>query len=71
MVLGMTRDELFDAFSRFVKSRGDVAGAAEPSVELIDASSADAGAAAPSDAVVADRGQPSRVHAKAKAKKKR
>jgi len=71
MVLGMTRDELFQEFSRFVSSRGEAAqraaaasadGDDEPASELGDE---------PQGAAVVERPQPAKVHAKAKTKKRR
>ena len=73
MVLGMTRDQLFDAFSRFLNARGDVARASTPP----RADVADVAASEPEleveaeDAVVAERAQPAKVHSKAKPKKRR
>src|SRR5215207_2947757 len=70
MVLGMTRDELFDAFSRFLTTRATAkpiadVGADDGADDAVDDDSAEAG-------VVADRGvQPAKVHAKAKPKKRR
>jgi DNA-binding NtrC family response regulator len=71
-VMGMTRDELFDAFSRFlaarsdsprVPQRADLADAAAPAdVDVEDTTG---------DAVVAERAQPAKAHAKAKTKKRR
>ena len=70
MVLGMTRDELFEAFSRFVTTRVE-AKTAPASVAEAAADEADDGAE-PEEGVVADRGQsPSKAHAKAKTKKRR
>jgi hypothetical protein len=69
----MTREELFDEFSRFLSARSDVARAsASPREDL----AADGVASVPDvdeeaeDAVV-ERAQPAKVHAKAKAKKRR
>ena len=70
MVLGMTRDELFDAFSRFVSARAEPRSAPkvvedDAEAEGPDDDTAEAG-------VIADRGQPAaKVHAKAKPKKRR
>jgi len=72
MVLGMTRDELFDAFSKFVSAR--LESKARPSAT-------DAGAGADPDVdgsddgaegkIIADHAQPAQAHAKAKAVKKK
>ena len=73
MVLGMTRDELFDEFSRFVNARGDVARVSTPP----SANVADGAASAPDldveagGVVVAEHAQPAKVHSKAKPKKRR
>jgi transcriptional regulator with PAS, ATPase and Fis domain len=71
MVLGMTRDELFDAFSRFVTSKAksvdstaQIEASAEPLADVLHDEVS-------TDAVVADRAQPARASAKAKAPKKR
>ena len=71
MVLGMTRDELFDAFSRFVTAKSksaDLEKTSEPDVDVVadDVHDEDT-----NDAVVADRAQPARASAKAKPPKKR
>jgi hypothetical protein len=72
MVLGMTRDELFDAFSKFVSARveskgrppaADAAQGADPDVD-----GSDGGA---EGKVIADHPQPAQAHAKAKAVKKK
>jgi DNA-binding NtrC family response regulator len=72
-VLGMTRDELFDAFSRFLSARSEVARASPvPRQELADTPAPEPEADDDSeDAVVAERQQPAKAHAKAKAKKRR
>ena len=73
MVLGMTRDELFDAFSRFLSSRGDVRRGGSDAPRGVGGCD-DVGAEIddePSDAVVVERAQPAKVHAKAKPKKRR
>jgi hypothetical protein len=71
MVLGMTRDELFDAFSRFVNSRAE-AGRTGAQANLVDVPTSNAGPDdGPGDAIIAERGQPAKVHAKAKPKKRR
>jgi DNA-binding NtrC family response regulator len=71
MVLGMTRDELFHEFSRFLSARGDATRvAAAASADGGDEEASDLGDE-PQDAVVVERAQPSKVHAKAKAKKRR
>jgi len=74
MVLGMTRDELFEEFSRFVNARAGVARVSTPP----GAEVANAGTASEPDldveaegAVVAERSQPAKVHSKAKPKKRR
>jgi hypothetical protein len=74
-VLGMTRDELFDAFSRFVSSRGDVARPSTPPPEplAVDGAAPEPDVeveGAANDAVV-ERAHPAKVHSKAKAKKRR
>jgi hypothetical protein len=71
MVLGMTRDELFDAFSRFVSAKAKSANAATPAEASADAVADDVHDEDPNDAVVADRAQPARASAKAKPPKKR
>jgi transcriptional regulator with PAS, ATPase and Fis domain len=71
MVLGMTRDELFDAFSRFVSAKAksaEVSAATAPSVDAVADVVHDEDS---NDAVVADRAQPARASAKAKPPKKR
>ena len=70
MVLGMTRDELFEAFSRFVNTR--VESKAAPA-DVGEAAMDEAGEdAEPEEGGVADRGQsPAKAHAKAKTKKRR
>src|SRR5215207_6369856 len=71
MVLGMTRDELFDAFSRFISARGQ---AARPAAAASDGDASEPAADPddePQDAVVVERAQPAKVHAKAKTKKRR
>jgi transcriptional regulator with PAS, ATPase and Fis domain len=72
-VLGMTRDELFDAFSRFLSAKSDVARASalpKPDFAVAATSEPDVDEE-PEDAVVAERAQPAKAHAKAKAKKRR
>ena len=69
MVLGMTRDELFDAFSKFVSARGEAArpkATADGAAEVDSERDEELG-----DAVVVERAQPAKVHAKAKSKKRR
>jgi DNA-binding NtrC family response regulator len=70
-VLGMTRDELFEAFSQFVSKHREAPRAvpAVPEVVFVeeDASSDDESG----DAVVAERVQPAKAHAKPKTKKRR
>ena len=70
MVLGMTRDELFEAFSRFVTTRLEAKAA---SAKVAEAPMDEAGEdAEPEEGVIADRGQsPAKAHAKAKTKKRR
>jgi DNA-binding NtrC family response regulator len=71
-VLGMTRDQLFEAFSRFVSARVEAKARAGAAVDA--ASSDDNGADGEDDSggkVVADRAEPAKAHAKAKPKKKR
>jgi hypothetical protein len=66
--MGMTRDELFDAFSRFLAARSDVQRADLAN----DGAAADGDLQATTgDAVVAERAQPAKAHAKAKPKKRR
>src|SRR4029434_6431411 len=73
MVMGMNRDELFEAFSRFLSthtdaartiapSRGDLAGGAAAHAPLDDEAEGE---------VIAERPQPAKANAKAKPKKKR
>jgi transcriptional regulator with PAS, ATPase and Fis domain len=75
-VLGMTRDELFEAFSRFVSTRA-AAQRATPAAAAPEGGGdgGDEGNGEPADEpqglVVADRPQPARAHAKAKTKKRR
>ena len=71
-VLGMTRDQLFEAFSRFVSARVEAKARAGAPVDV--GSSDDNGADGEDDSggkVVADRAEPAKAHAKAKPKKKR
>jgi hypothetical protein len=70
-VLGMTRDELFDAFSRFVSTQREAPRVtpALPDIAAADAVSDDGDE--PGDAIVAERVQPAKAHAKAKPKKRR
>jgi transcriptional regulator with PAS, ATPase and Fis domain len=71
MVLGMTRDELFREFSRFVSARSEAAQrTAVASAEGDDESVADIDDE-PQGAAVVERPQPAKVHAKAKTKKRR
>jgi len=74
MVLGMTRDELFEEFSRFLNARGDVARVSTPPgaevAEAKTASEPDLDVEA-EGAVVAERSQSAKVHSKAKPKKRR
>ena len=72
-VLGMTRDELFREFSRYISTRGDApqqAAAAPAPAAPAEESAADVDDE-PRDAVVVERAQPAKVHAKAKTKKRR
>jgi hypothetical protein len=72
VVMGMTRDELFDEFSRFVSAR--VAAARRTTADASAEDGEEPGADRddePRDAVVVERAQPAKVHAKAKAKKRR
>ena len=71
--MGMTRDELFDEFSRFVSARVEAARrttAADASADDGEEPGANRDDE-PSDAVVVERAQPAKVHAKAKSKKRR
>ena len=71
MVLGMTRDELFDAFSRFLSTRAESKAAPAATVAEAVMDEVDDGAE-PDEGVIADRGQtPAKAHAKAKTKKRR
>jgi DNA-binding NtrC family response regulator len=75
MVLGMTRDDLFEAFSRFVRERANATpagdGAAKDAAAATGTEPGSAGPVKAADAVVVDRGQPAKTHAKAKAKTKK
>jgi len=70
MVLGMTRDELFEAFSRFVTTRLEAKAA---SANVAGAPMDEAGEdAEPEEGVIAARGQsPAKAHAKTKTRKRR
>jgi DNA-binding NtrC family response regulator len=71
MVLGMTRDELFEAFSRFLSTRAESKAAPAATVAEAVIDEVDDGAE-PDEGVIADRGQmPAKAHAKAKTKKRR
>jgi len=74
-VLGMTRDDLFDAFSRFLNSRGDVARASTPPRDPVAVDGAvpepDVEVEGAADDAVVERAHPAKVHSKAKAKKRR
>ena len=73
MVMGMTRDELFDEFSRFVSARVEAARRHDRGGRSADDGDEPAPNRddEPSDAVVVERAQPAKVHAKAKSKKRR
>jgi DNA-binding NtrC family response regulator len=70
MVLGMTRDELFEAFSRFINTR---VAAKQRVVANVDEAPDDDHEAndGAEGAVVAERAQPAKAHAKAKTKKRK
>ena len=72
-VMGMTRDELFDAFSRFLNRRADAARTIAPSRgDLSDGASSHAHVDDEAeDEVIAERAQPTKANAKPKPKKKR
>ena len=71
-VLGMTRDELFDAFSRFVKERADGAPVfVAPRADLADAAASSQIDDESEDAIVVERAQPAKAHSKSKTKKRR
>ena len=71
-VLGMTRDELFDAFSRFVSARTESFRVVTPRADVANGNTSQAEPDdEPGDAIIAERAQPAKVHAKAKPKKRR
>ena len=70
-VLGMTRDELFDAFSRFLNTRDVESRAAVPASDVAQDGNEDSELDEPEGLVVADRPQPAKAHAKAKTKQRR
>jgi DNA-binding NtrC family response regulator len=70
-VLGMTRDELFREFSRFVSARGEAAQRVAAASAEGDDESASELDDEPQGAAVIERPQPAKVHAKAKTKKRR
>jgi hypothetical protein len=69
----MTRDELFDEFSRFLNARGDATRTSTPpSADVADAAASEPDLDEEAEGtVVADRAQPAKVHSKAKPKKRR
>ena len=71
-VLGMTRDELFEAFTKFVSARVE-AKATGSAVADGTSQNGDEGESddEPEGLIVADRAQPAKAHAKAKTAKKR
>jgi hypothetical protein len=68
----MTREELFDEFSRFLNARGDAARApTPPGRDVVHAAPEPDLDVEAEGAAVADRAQPAKVHSKAKPKKRR